>query len=306
MNISLCIATYKRTKRLDALLGDLVLQRRVPKEVIVVDNDVAGSAHAVVERRRTLGAPFPIVYAIQPLKNIALTRNRTVELASSEWIAFIDDDERASPVWLDRLATTVIGYGADGALGPVEPVVPSDAPVWIRRGRFYEWARMKTGAIIPPNKLRFGNVLLRGALLRDGRPPFDANYGLTGGEDGDLLCRLVQNGARMVWCDEAVVHEPVETARLSLRWLLLRALRGGQDFARHKLRGRFGHLSSFGSTQLLLRALSQAVLAAGLAVLFLPAGRHRAVYWLLKATANVGKMSIFMGWHYREYDSKAA
>jgi hypothetical protein len=28
------------------------------------------------------------------------------------------------------------------------------------------------------------------------------------------------------------------------------------------------------------------------------------VYWLLKVSANLGKMSIFLGWHYREYGSK--
>jgi succinoglycan biosynthesis protein ExoM len=147
-------------------------------------------------------------------------------------------------------------------------------------------------------------VLLHGALLRNTPAPFDPNYGLTGGEDGDLLGRLVQQGACIVWCDEAVVHEPVEAARLSLRWLLLRALRGGQDFARHKLTGRFGHLTSVGRAWLFLRSFMQSLIAGALALLFLPCGRHRAVYWLLKAAGNLGKMSIFMGWHYREYGGK--
>lgn len=304
MNISLCIATYRRPERLSALLDDLVKQQLLPNEVVVVDNDAAGSAHTVVERRRALGAPFPIHYDIQPVKNISLTRNRTVQLASGNWIAFIDDDERAPADWLRQLVETVILCAADGALGPVEPIVPDNAPAWIRHGRFYHWARMKTGAVIPLNNLRFGNVLLWGDLLRDTCTPFDPDYGLTGGEDGDLLGRLVQQGARIVWCDEAIVHEPVEAARLSLRWLLLRALRGGQDFARHRLTGRFGYLTFAGRGRLFLRALLQSAMAAGLALLFWPRGRHHAVYWLLKASANLGKMSIFLGWHYREYGGK--
>lgn len=301
MNISLCIATYRRAERLQVLLDDLVCQRRPPNEVIVVDNDAAGSAAAVVERRRELGAPFPIHYDVQPVKNISLTRNRGVELASGDWIAFIDDDERAPPAWLALLAETVDVHAADGVLGPVEPVVPNHAPDWLRHGGFYNWARMQTGTVIPLNKLRFGNVLLRAALLRGETPPFDPNYGLTGGEDGDLLTRLAQNGARMIWCDEAVVREPVEAARLSLRWLLRRALRGGQDFARHTLAGRYGPMTWSGRVQFFLRALIQALMAAGLALLTWPAGRHRAVYWLLKASANLGKLSIFGGWHYHEY-----
>lgn len=305
MNISLCIATYRRNDRLRALLDDLVKQQLIPNEVVIVDNDASGGAREVVEQRRALGAPFPIHYDIQPVKNISLTRNRTVAMASGDWIAFIDDDERAPAPWLAQLAAAVTQYAADGVLGPVEPIVPGHAPAWIRRGRFYDWARMKTGTVIPLNKLRFGNLMLRGALLRVTPAPFDPAYGLTGGEDGDLLGRMVQQGARIVWCDEAVVHEPVEAARLSLRWLLLRALRGGQDFARHKITGSYGRLTSAGRVFFFLRALVQSVAAAGLALLSWPGGRHHAVYWLLKASANLGKMSIFLGWHYQEYGDKA-
>lgn len=301
MKISLCIATYRRPDRLSALLDDLVGQQRLPDELVVVDNDAAGSARAVVQRRRELGTPFPIRYDIQPVKNISLTRNRTVELARGDWIAFIDDDERAPAPWLRQLFETASRAAADGVLGPVEPVVPGDAPAWIRQGRFYDWAHMPTGSVVPPNRLRFGNVLLRAALLRKTPAPFDPNYGHTGGEDGDLLARLVQGGARIVWCDEAVVHEPVEPARLSLRWLLLRALRGGQDFARHRLTGRYGAITPAGKFDFFVRALLQAALAAGLALVTWPIGLHHAVHWLLKASANLGKMSIFLGWHYREY-----
>jgi succinoglycan biosynthesis protein ExoM len=301
MNISICIATHRRAEKLAALLDDLVKPQQLPDEVVVVDNDPAGSARVVVERRRELGAPFPILYDIQSEKNISLTRNRTVATANCEWLAFIDDDERAPKAWLRHLADTVSRVDADGALGPVVPIVPGNAPTWIRLGSFYDWARMKTGTVVPANKLRFGNVLLRGELLRSINMPFDPAYGLTGGEDGDLLTRLVQRGARIVWCDEAIVHEPVEPARLSLRWLLLRALRGGQDFARHSVAGRFGPLTATGRLRFFLRALLQSAVAAGLALLVWPTGRHRAARWLLKASANVGKMSIFLGWHYREY-----
>ena len=51
MTLSVCIATYKRLDRLDALLGDLERQELRPDEVIIVDNDASGSARAVVEAR---------------------------------------------------------------------------------------------------------------------------------------------------------------------------------------------------------------------------------------------------------------
>jgi succinoglycan biosynthesis protein ExoM len=298
ISISVCIATYRRLERLGALLEDLTKQQLLPSEVIVVDNDAAGSAAPVVERCLQACPPFPIHYAIQPLKNISITRNRTVELASCEWLAFVDDDERAPDFWLARLAAAA--DAADGVLAPVDPIVPAEAPSWIRRGRFYDFPRMRTGTVVPPNRLRFGNVLLRGSLLRALGAPFDPAYGLTGGEDGDLLARLALGGARIIWCDEAIVHEPIEQSRLSLTWLLRRALRGGQDFARHSLTGRYGKRSA-SRGRLFIRALLQLVVAAGLALVALPLGRHHAAHWLTKASANLGKLSIFAGWHYREY-----
>ena len=300
-HVSVCIATYRRSDRLSALLEDLTQQRRKPGELIVVDNDVGESARRVVERQTAHGAPFPIRYAVQPIKNISLTRNETVALAGGEWIAFVDDDERAPEAWLHQLLDAAERFGADGVLGPVVPIVPPTAPAWIRRGRFYEFPRFPTGTVVPPHRLRFGNVLVRSMWLRDIPGPFDPAYGLTGGEDGDLLSRLVQRGARVVWCDEAVVHEPVEAARLSLRWLLRRALSGGQDFARHSLKGRYGSMSGGARALFFSRALIQAIAAIGLALLSLPAGRHRAAHWLTKVAANIGKLSVFWGWRYREY-----
>lgn len=301
LKTSICIATYRRPEQLHVLLGDLMRQHCQPQEVIVVDNDAAESARSTVEAIVASGAPFPIRYAVQAQKNIALTRNLTVALAQCEQLAFIDDDERAPPEWLERLLDTAMRFSADGVLGPVEPVLSATAPAWLRRGRFYHWQRMKTGTIIPLRLLRFGNVLLSAAVLRTQEPVFDPAYGLTGGEDGDLLSRLVQAGGRMIWCDEAIVSEPVAPSRLSLRWLLLRALRGGQDFARHVLAGRYGPPTAFRRTQLFLRALVQMLCASMLALLCLPLGLHLAAHWMVKAAANLGKLSCFLGWHYREY-----
>ena len=299
--VSVCIATYRRAERLAAVLDDLTRQTRLPDEVVVVDNDAAASARLVVEQRLCQSTPFPIRYAVQPVKNISLTRNKTVELAGGDWLAFIDDDERAPPPWLEQLVDAAARDAADGVLGPVDPVVPSSAPAWIRRGRFYDFPRMATGAVIPPNRLRFGNVLLKGSWLRGAEEPFDPALGLTGGEDGDLLSRLAQRGARLVWCDEAIVREPVEASRLSLRWLLRRALSGGQDFARHSLAGRYGAMSTAKRVRFFLRALAQALAAAALALVVWPLGRHHAARWLTTLSANVGKLSVFWGWRYREY-----
>ncbi|HEY3731731.1 MAG TPA: glycosyltransferase family 2 protein [Steroidobacteraceae bacterium] len=301
MKVSVCIATYRRVERLRAVLEDLARQSRVADQVVVVDNDQAGGARALIEQLRATNPPFALVYEVQPQRNIAATRNLTVKLADGEWLAFIDDDERAPTGWLQQLLEVAAEHHADGVLAPVEPQLPDNAPAWIRRGRFYDFPHLHTGQVVPLNRMRFGNVLLRAAPLRAEPGPFDTRYGLSTGEDGDLLVRLARKGQRIIWCDEAIVWEPIEARRLSLHWLLMRALSGGQEFARQTVNGRYGPISWIGRGLFFCRALLQLLVAAVLALLCWPAGPHRSAQWLITASANLGKLSVFWGWRYRAY-----
>lgn len=300
--ISVCIATYKRTDRLGLLMGDLRTQARPPTEVIIADNDPAGSARAIAETAGT-GAPFRVIYTIQPEQNIALTRNESVAHATGDWIAFVDDDERVTPDWLERLMQAVERYHADGVLGPVLPVIPDDAPAWIRRGRFYDFERSPSGEPVGLNLMRFGNVILRGSSVRRLDGPFDPAYGLRTGEDGDMLLRMVEQGDRIVWCDESVLYEPIEPSRLRLGWLVQRALSGGQEYARKRLAGRYGASGALPAARLFLEALAKAGFATVLIPITLPLGRHQSGYWLTRASANLGKLSVFFGYNYAEYAS---
>ena len=299
--VTVCIATYRRLPRLALLLQDLQAQQRVPDEVVIIDNDAAASAQPVVEAARARGLPFSLVYRVQPEKNISITRNWTFDHASSDWLACIDDDERAPPEWIAGLLSAARRYDASIVLAPVIPVVPDDAPDWIRAGDFYSFPRMASGGEVPPNRLRFGNLLLRAAAVRATSVRFDPALGLTGGEDCDLLIRLRNQGLRIVWCDEAIVREPVEASRLQLGWLFKRALRGGQDFARSTWQGQYAPIGIGGRLHFLADTTVKLLASALLMVLEFPLGRHRAAKRLFQLAANSGKLSALCGAHYREY-----
>ena len=301
INLSVCIATYRRTDLLRVLLEDLAKQTLVPDEVVIADNDKSGSAKPVVEEFEAAGCPFRLVYGIQPERNISVTRNLTVQMSSGTWLAFVDDDERAPPEWLERLMKAAQDHAAEGVLAPVEPQLPDDAPAWLRRGKFYDWPHLATGEVVPITHLRFGNVLLAGDPVRKLPGPFDPVFGLSTGEDGDMLMRLMEKGSKVIWCDEAPVFEPVEAKRLSLRWLLQRAYSGGQHFGRLVITGRFGHHHPLRKLLEGGRWMAQLGVALILALVSWPFSRHRAAAWLIKAWANVGKITAFFGWRYGEY-----
>jgi succinoglycan biosynthesis protein ExoM len=301
VKISVCIPTHRREQQLRSLLQDLAEQDLLPFEVVVVDNNAAGSARGVVDSFRGPACPFVLTYSIQPERSIPLTRNMTVQLATGEWLAFVDDDERAPREWLRGLYDCAMAHAADGVLAPVEPRVPDSAPAWIRRGNFYDWPRVATGTIVPRKLLRFGNLMLRGSAVRNLPGPFDQSFALSAGEDVDMLVRLVNAGAKLVWCDEATVWEPVEAKRLSLRWLLMRGYSGGQAFGWIRTSGTLGKASLPVRAALLLQWSIQLLVASLLGVLLWPFARHRAVPWLIKAWANAGKLTSLAGRRYSAY-----
>ncbi len=142
-------------------IGKALARKSRDHTVIVKSTVIPGTTAGLV---RTAHRAFPLDYAIQPQPNIALTRNRSVEMATGEWLAFIDDDERAPHQSLSRLLKAAATHAADGVLGPVEPQVPDTAPRWLRRGRFYDFPHQRTGAPVSLNCMRFGYVLLRAGL----------------------------------------------------------------------------------------------------------------------------------------------
>ena len=126
IDISVCVATYRRPAGLARLLESLQRQKLpdgVSVEIWVVDNDPDSPAIA----------PPGVGWLREPRRNIAHARNRALLEARGEWLAFIDDDETADEDWLSAYWTRAQqgepdGGDADGFFGPVIPVRFSTLP----------------------------------------------------------------------------------------------------------------------------------------------------------------------------------
>jgi succinoglycan biosynthesis protein ExoM len=167
---------------------------------------------------------------VEPIQNIALARNRALSAATSDHIVFVDDDEYVAEDWLENLIHTAETEKADVVFGPVIAVYPSNTPNWILRGGFFDRPRHPTGTQMPTGAS--GNTLIKSSSLGLLDSHFDSSYGLTGGEDAEFFSRLYKQGARMVWCDNALAYEHVPCDRMRISWLLGRSFRGGQGYWR--------------------------------------------------------------------------
>lgn len=225
--VAVCACTYLRPAGLERLLAGLAaieVPGGVAVEVVIVDNDAAGSGRVVVEAARP-GFPFPLRYVVEPEPGIVAARNAAVAAAGPvDAVAFLDDDEWPSVRWLAELLRVGEASGAEVVTGTVEPVFDGEPPAWVRAGRFFERPRHADGARI--HYARTSNVLVGRAALAVHEPPFE-DTGSDGGEDTLFFHRVHLAGHPIVWADGATVHESVPPARVSARWIVLRQYRYG-------------------------------------------------------------------------------
>jgi succinoglycan biosynthesis protein ExoM len=234
-HITVCICTFKRPDLLKKLLDKLINQQTgglFYYSVVVVDNDQSKSAQYIVESfQQTVN--FDIKYMIESEQNIALARNRAVENATGDFIAFIDDDEFPDSNWLLNLFRAYREFKADGILGPVLPYYEVKPPQWIIKGRFHERPSHKTGTVLPWTNTRTGNVLLRRHMFDGKENMFKSEFG-SGGEDRDFFKRMIDKGCTFVWCAEAPVYELVPPERYTRSFMLRRALLRGKTPYNHR------------------------------------------------------------------------
>jgi succinoglycan biosynthesis protein ExoM len=227
----IAVATYLRPTGLQRLLDSLESAASATSldiDIVVVDNDSAGSARSVA-----VDHPLGPTYVIEPEPGISAARNRSLAHFGDQYrgIIFVDDDEWVPPAWLAALTSYAAQTQADVVVGPVTSVFLEPAPEWVERGGFFKPRYPGTGAQLrhaPTNN----TLLVRDAWVRAGSPQFDPSFSATGGEDTDFFHGLRKSGATILFCTEAAVYEEVPTDRQSLRWVRRRAMREGANETR--------------------------------------------------------------------------
>ena len=103
---------------------------------------------------------------MEPKQNIALARNKAVENAKGDFVAFIDDDEFPTDRWLLTLYKACDEYRVDGVLGPVMPHFDQEPPQWLIKGKFYERQTYPTGFVIDWRKGRLETCFCESEFLQ--------------------------------------------------------------------------------------------------------------------------------------------
>ena len=224
--IDVCICAFARREGLRRCLQSLAAQVNAPPfRVCIADNHMQPTIAAwIAADAATLPFELQVIHA--PHSNIAVARNALLQTSVADWIAFVDDDEIPESDWLATLYAA--RDGGDVVFGPVRATYPASAPDWLVRGDFLskQPARRPHGYDTGPS----ANVLMRRSSV--GTLRFDESLGRTGGEDTLFFAMLHDRGARLAFCERAVVSEPDDPARSNFSALLWRNFASGHAHAR--------------------------------------------------------------------------
>lgn len=288
MTLSVIIPTLRRPVELERAIRSVMRQtgpHARPDSVVVADNDPEGSARALVEAL-SREAAFRTVYVHVPTPGVATARNAALNATDAELIAFLDDDEIASPGWLTSLVEAREALGADVVFGPIQGRAPSAKP-WERPylERFFSRAGPDRDQIIE-EPYGCGNALFLRRTTLAGRAPFDTDTDQSGGEDDALFQSLGRRGIVWGWASKAWVDEAAPAHRANLSYALTRAFAFGQGPSQKAARER----DWAGLFRWMIIGAGQSAVFGAVALGQWLTGRATRADWTDKAVRGLGKL----------------
>jgi O-antigen biosynthesis protein len=208
-------------------------------EVVVVDNSRRPSA-GLEPRLAAEFAGRAVRYAHEPRAGLSFARNRGAREARGAIIVFTDDDVVPDPTWLPAIVRTFSRFPlaacVTGAILPIAIETPAQA--WLEQYGGYnkgfreEVFDLRDNArrtpLYPYDSGQFGsgaNIAIRADHLRRIGPfavALGAGTPAHGGEDLDMLRRVVTSGAQLVYQPAALLWHQHPDAYSSLRKKMFR------------------------------------------------------------------------------------
>jgi GT2 family glycosyltransferase len=230
-SVSVVIPCYdlRRIGLLGRAVVSLRAQSLAPDEIVVVVDHNEGM-HA----RATRDLPGVTVLRNRYERGVSGNRNTGAEHATTELVAFLDDDTVADPEWLARLVEPFADPSVVGTGGAIRPDW-SREPRWVPDE--FLWAYGGSYAGLPARTAEVRNVWSASMCVRRevfaAAGGFRVGFGKVGArnrpEDTELCVRLARvGGGRWMYVPDAVISHHVEAERATLGWFLNRCYHEGR------------------------------------------------------------------------------
>lgn len=261
VRLTVAIPTFRRVGLLGRLLADVDRLVDVPAgyevDLLVVDNDAAGTARPTVE---AFEGRLGLRYVIEHEPGIAAARQRILdETADRDLVVMLDDDVVPEQPWLGPLLGEWERTKPAAVVGLLRYEHAAGTPDWFRGGRFFSRTPLPRGTRVPVAAC--GNILFDRSQVARLQVTFDRRLGRGGGEDSLFTSQLSRRGGRVVTCHDSVAAAPIPPDRATWKAAFTRARSHGNATVRIRLLE-----AESGSTTAVIRVRAIAGGAARMAV----------------------------------------
>jgi GT2 family glycosyltransferase len=231
----LIIPTYNRPELLAKVI-ESITQARMPDDfalrVIVADNNSSISNQAANKAVLDNCLSLDLVYLLVHQQGRSHALNHGVVCSETDYVGFIDDDEKIDVAWLEVVASYIRKGEIDYLGGPYKPDWEAPAPAWlpIHVGKYkgvLGWIEQNADA--QPfddfgGGLCGGNLIIRRRSLLD-IGGFSTSIGrsagnLMGGEDDELQRKLRLHGYRGMYDPALTIYHFIPTERMTRHYHL--------------------------------------------------------------------------------------
>ncbi len=232
-SITIIICTFNRANVLLGTLisySELTFPENIQVDLLLVDNKSSDSTRDICEKFIS-DFSGDVQYIFEPTQGLSTARNRGIQAAKGEIIAFVDDDVFFHTNWLKELAEAFASNPNVAAFGGKSvPIFEGGAPLWMENRFLPIYGDTQLGNSpkwieYPKHPFGLNMAFKRYVFQRVG--DFKVCLGrkknnLLSNEESDLFQRISAAGLKVYYSPEAIIYHRIPKDRLNKEWVLLR------------------------------------------------------------------------------------
>ena len=234
IKVSVVICTYNRAELFRSALNSLICQTsgNGSFDVIVVNNNSSDYTQAVAEDFALNHDNIRVV--IEKKQGLSHARNRGYKEAETDWVAYLDDDAKASFNYVERIQHVIEHYDFDCFGGVYLPWYKYGRPKWFKDEYGSNGFKLNVTGFLEDDYASGGVIVFKKNVLEHFNG-FPVNIGMNGekiayGEETLLQVRMRKEGYRIGFDPHLQIEHVVSPYKLSPVWFVRSSFAVGRDY----------------------------------------------------------------------------
>ncbi len=234
--VSIIVCTFNRAEVLPYCLDSLANQNALldQYEIIVINNNSSDTTQDIVDRYTSRYRNIKMI--LEQQQGLSHARNTGWKKANSDWVAYIDDDAKAIPGYVERLFHVIKTYPFDCFGGVYIPWYKYQKPRWFKDEYASNITVQDHTGVLVSGYVSGGNFAVKKTLLEE-FSGFQPDLGMRPGKiaygEETLLQMKIRDAGYTIGFDPLLIVEHlVSKEKLSPWWQIKSAYARSRDYAK--------------------------------------------------------------------------